>query len=96
MIRKEKEGIKHYQFPKLSDCSDIWHGVFTRHGGISESPFKSLNVSFNLGDKSSNVVENRCKISRMIGGFPITYAHQNHGTEILVFRKEDETGIPIA
>jgi len=96
MIQKEKEGIKHYQFPNLSDSSDIWHGVFSRHGGISEGPFQSLNVSFNLGDKSSNVVENRCKISQMIGGFPITYAHQNHSTEILVFRKEDETGIPIA
>ena len=96
MIQKEKEGIKHYQFQSLADCSDIWHGVFTRHGGISETPFKSLNVSFNLGDKPSNVVENRFRISQMIGGYPITYAHQNHGTEILVFRKEDETGMPIA
>ena len=96
MIEKETARIKHYQFPILSGYSDIWHGVFTRHGGVSPPPFQSLNISFNLGDKSTHVVDNRGLISEVIGGFPVTYAHQNHGTEILVFKRKDKTGIPIA
>jgi len=96
MIQKEKAGIKYYQFMNLSGHSGIWHGIFTRNGGISKRPFQSLNVSFNLGDKFSNVVENRGKISQVTGNFPVLYAHQNHGAEILVFRKGDKTGISIA
>lgn len=40
------------------------HGFTKRTGGVSEGPFKSLNLSFDVGDDPSNVVEN---LSRLKG-----------------------------
>ena len=35
------------------------HGVFTRHGGVSPSPWGSLNVGGTVGDDLARVRENR-------------------------------------
>ncbi len=35
------------------------HGFFTRHGGVSPTPWKSLNQGGTVGDEQSNVFENR-------------------------------------
>jgi YfiH family protein len=96
MILKEKNGTKYYTFPNLSNDPRIWHGIFTRHGGCSRKPFKSLNIGNGLGDQPDAVRKNRKRISQCVGENDIVYVDQNHGAEILVFRKDNETGTPIA
>ena len=38
------------------------HGIFTRHGGVSPEPWKTLNVGLTVGDDSRRVIENRERI----------------------------------
>lgn len=45
-------------FPK----DHIDHGIFTRKGGVSPKPWKSLNLGGLNGDSRENVIENRQKI----------------------------------
>lgn len=46
----------------LAKIPNVRHGFFTRHGGVSESPFTSLNCSLNVGDDPRNVEANRKNI----------------------------------
>ncbi len=57
----------------------------TRHGGISPTPFASLNLGINTTDDPANVDENRRRFFEAIGTSPAQFAHthQVHGTEVL-------------
>lgn len=56
---KERE-IKYYQFSIL-EITGVHHAIFTRHGGISPSPWKSLNFGGSVGDNLDRVQQNREK-----------------------------------
>jgi hypothetical protein len=88
VILTHKNGASFYQFESLSQFPEIWHGIFTRRFGCSTGPFESLNVGFGLGDKTSNVNENRRVISRAIGTNDLVYANQVHGDQILILNSE--------
>lgn len=45
--RKMHGGLAYYQ---AEDWQEMRHGIFTRHGGNSQSPFDSLNVGGTVGD----------------------------------------------
>ena len=47
--------IVYHQF---ETWTDITHGVFTRKGGVSQSPWASLNVGGNVGDDPQAVRRN--------------------------------------
>jgi len=40
------------------DWDDIRHGIFSRHGGVSEAPWNSLNLGASIGDDAAAVREN--------------------------------------
>lgn len=61
-----KDGLRYYTFSKL-DEHNITHGVFTRMGGVSPEPWKSLNTGGNLGDEPFNVHENHRRILNAMG-----------------------------
>ena len=61
-----KNGLKFYQF-EIFDENKILHGVFTRHGGVSQSFYHSLNLGGNNGDPRENVIENRARVFETIG-----------------------------
>lgn len=50
-----QNGLRFYQFDSL----DVKHAVFTRHGGLSPEPWKSLNLSGTVGDEVERVRGNR-------------------------------------
>ncbi len=57
----------------------------TRDGGVSPSPFSSLNLSLRVGDADANVLENR---KRFLGGLGVDLSqlatsHQVHGDKVL-------------
>ncbi len=71
---------------------DAKHGWFTRLGGVSQEPFDSLNVSYNVGDKSEHVTANRSKAITRIGGDPkklIFAGKLAHGDKVFVASAKD-------
>ena len=60
--------------------------ITTRHGGISEGPFASLNLGMHVGDKPAAVAENRCRLSAILPRAPV-WLRQVHGTAVV--RAED-------
>jgi len=57
MIVQKSGKLVYYRFPHFSD-SGLIHGVFTRLGGVSESPWDSLNLGGTVGDEPAAVKEN--------------------------------------
>ncbi len=77
----------HFKFPLLSGQDRLIHGVFTRQGGVSDSPYKSLNVSYQTGDLPERVRRNLNIIRDTIGARRIVFMNQVHGGNILRLRK---------
>lgn len=59
MTPKQIGKVKIYEFNNLSIFPQINHFVSTRLGGLSKSPYDSLNLSFAVGDDEENVLRNR-------------------------------------
>lgn len=89
---KELGQIKYLKCRKLNNTNLVVNSFTTRSGGVSRSPFDSLNISYNVGDKESCVIENRKVILNILG---IDYrcavsAQQVHKDKITVVKKEDK------
>ena len=76
--------ITYFQFPKLSKQERLSHAVFTRNGGISKSPYDTLNTSYNTGDRKERVRKNLHIIKEAINAKRIVSMNQIHGKDILV------------
>jgi YfiH family protein len=53
--------------PALSALPGIRHAFFTRHGGVSDGLYASLNAGFGSNDQSDNVRENRRRMAAALG-----------------------------
>lgn len=55
----------------------------TRHGGFSDDPFSSLNLSFFSGDDPGVVMANRARALEVLGGDPMSWTsgRQVHGAQ---------------
>jgi len=94
-----REDVTYFCYPKLSLNQQLIHGVFTRHGGVSDSPYNSLNTGYSLGDRPENVTANLSKIKETIQANHLIFMNQSHGAEIYVLRKGDfkrQDSIPLA
>lgn len=69
MIENKSGGILYYQFETLK-TPGLFHGIFSRKGGVSPSPWKSLNLGGTVGDDPANVREN---MSRLLNVSEFTY-----------------------
>ncbi len=52
----------------LANSKRIRHGFFTRPGGVSEGLYAGLNCGPGSSDVPANVVENRARVARHLGG----------------------------
>lgn len=96
MERLKHDNIVFYRFNSLRHLAGLDHAVFTRRGGISPSPFDSLNVGATVGDAFSNVQANR---ERMAGVIGVQEADnrtvwQVHGTNVFVARQDEPATSP--
>jgi hypothetical protein len=66
---KQAGSLRLYQFESL-DHPDLMHAVFTRQGGISQGPWRSLNVGATVGDDPKHVRENRLRVFQGLGRNP--------------------------
>ncbi len=62
--------------------SEVRTHFFDRHGGGSKPPFKSLNVSFSVGDDLKTVERNRSIIKQAVAVDKLVSAKQVHGDNI--------------
>jgi YfiH family protein len=58
--------LRFLQFESLP-ADHVAHGVFSRHGGVSGSPWDSLNVGSTVGDQQAAVAENRRRLFQALG-----------------------------
>lgn len=70
----------------------------TRHGGVSERPWTSLNLGDHVGDEPGHVMENRMRLADACG-LPVSafgWLNQVHGTQVISLPAESVTAIPEA
>ena len=93
--RNEKNGVCFYTSPIL-EKHGIVHGFFTRHGGVSEGCFDSLNVSTARKDRNGNldnpknVFENYRLALSCLGTTPERAVGAKQVHENVVLRVENE------
>ncbi|HEU5230849.1 MAG TPA: peptidoglycan editing factor PgeF [Ktedonobacteraceae bacterium] len=95
MIEHAWEDLSYLQFHHLAQFSNLTHGIFTRQGGHSEEPYRSLNTSTSIkggGDSVDNVVRNRQLTLRALDmpDSPCVTLWQVHGAAIATFDPQDE------
>jgi YfiH family protein len=76
--------IPYLEFPSLASCAEIRHAVYTRHGGVSQGNFRSLNVGLLTGDRPENVRANLAIIRNTLGARSLKTVRQVHGTHIAI------------
>ena len=64
------------------DHAAIRLGMFTRHGGMSEAPFDSLNLSHGVGDDPGRVDGNRQRLCTVLGIEILVSAVQIHSDRV--------------
>lgn len=81
----EKNGLRIGTFPALEALAPALRVWFTtRMGGVSRPPFDSLNLGTHVGDRRSDVLENRRRLKHAlgIGAGRVARGGQVHGTGI--------------
>ena len=84
----EENGLRIGTFPALEILAPALRVWFTtRRGGVSSPPFDSLNLGSHVGDRRSDVLENRRRLKNTlgIGANRVARGGQVHGTEIVIF-----------
>ena len=73
------------RFARLYGSDVLFHAFSTRRGGISQSPFDTLNLGDRTGDCEKNVKENRDRFFQSIGVKPekLAIPVQIHGNNIV-------------
>ena len=86
MIESSNKKIKLLQFPDLSGYCNISHFITTRHGGVSQGNYGSMNPGLYTSDKPDAIKKNReilaDKIQLPVNN--IITPHQTHQDKILV------------
>jgi YfiH family protein len=83
MKQLTQNGLVYYQFQMWQD---VRHGIFTRKGGVSQTPFSSLNLGGNVGDDPDAV---RCNHERMYDVLGVERANvcslwQVHSADVVI------------
>ena len=90
------ELIQPITFDVFQPFDSIAHGVFTRLGGVSESPFDSLNLSSYQADDPAAVAENQRRAYGMFGRTTSQLVHANlkHGNHVERVTTADHGALP--
>ena len=80
--RVNRDGLSYYSF---GGWAGLRHGIFTRHGGVSEGAFASLNLGASIGDDIQAVRENHARMYAAAGvnGERATSCWLVHSTKVI-------------
>ena len=81
--------LKKIQHPMLRN-SEITYGFFTRSGGVSQKPYKSLNCSFNNGDNELNVKNNIEIVRQNLNLNKIIKLDQIHSSKVIIIENHNK------
>lgn len=96
MELKHFEDMRYFEFESMVDNSSVVHGIFTRHGGVSDGNYRSLNVGFKVGDQLDKVQHNIERIEKALG-IPLGRTHttwQVHGADVCIVSQNRTLGWP--
>lgn len=75
----------------MEQYSELTVGFTSRHGGVSQAPYSTLNCGLHVNDVVDHVVRNRELLAEAVGQpfEAFTYAEQVHGNEVTVVSLEE-------
>lgn len=73
----------YHTIQELQATGIVTAGVSLRHGGVSRSPYASLNLAEHVGDDPNAVAANRKILFQKTGLTNLRYCHQVHGTDVI-------------
>lgn len=73
------------------EAAGVHSFVTTRLGGVSQGPYKSLNLGLHVGDDDAAVIENRRRAAQALGVAleDLVFCNQTHGREVATVGRED-------
>ncbi len=82
---RENKGVRWVEFPGLDASGRLLAIVTTRHGGVSDGGFQSLNLSYSVGDDPERVADNRGRVFEANGIDPghVSYVKQVHRNRVV-------------
>lgn len=88
---KEKNGVYYYTFPSFEKTGLVRHLFTSRIGGVSNEPYKSLNLGINTKDNVENIKKNFEKVLSIINNTidNVVVSHQLHTTNVKIVDKND-------
>jgi len=84
MISQQSNGTLYFQFESFL-APDLFHGVFSRKGGVSPEPWQSLNLGGTVGDEPENVKQNLNRVLDASGfsGDQLVQVKQVHSAKVI-------------
>lgn len=73
----------YHAIQELEATNIVTAGVSLRHGGVSRSPYTSLNLAEHVGDDPNAVAANRAILFQETGLTELRYCRQVHGTDVV-------------
>lgn len=73
----------YHAIQELETTGIVTAGVSLRHGGVSRSPYTSLNLAEHVGDDPNAVAANRVLLFQEAGLTHLRYCRQVHGTDVI-------------
>lgn len=64
---KIKNGLFYFEIPEIANLGWVRHVFLTRRGGVSPSPYDSLNLSNRNGDLEKFVLQNKDRVATAFG-----------------------------
>jgi polyphenol oxidase len=88
--RVRQDGLVWFQWSLLAEFAELEHRVWTRHGGVSQSPYDGLNLSFSVGDAAEQVRRNRGLVRQAMGVEELISVGQVHGSNTLILTDREK------
>jgi len=81
----QRQHHNHLAYDQFDSFSQVRHGVFTRHGGVSAAPYGALNLGRTVGDDPEAVEENYRRVYAALGveADRVCSVWQVHGVEVV-------------
>ncbi len=92
VLNEDGQSVLYYIEKWMEQYPELTGGFTSRHGGVSRTPFASLNCGLHVGDLSEDVVANRERLADALQ-LPFeafTYAEQVHSNEVVVVTAKDK------
>ena len=93
----ENNGVKFIQFNHIKEAGFPHHGFSTRIGGVSKSPYNTMNLGFTTEDNIENVRENQKRFLEALGVKGVEISHLIrlvHGNLVISYEELSSKDIP--